>query len=62
MRRTNPSISTQIPLFPPREAEHLIELPAPQHRELIRAVAELLLRFAAAASATAPQGGRDDER
>ena len=60
MRRTNPSTSRQIPLFPPAAAVALrIELTAAQHQELLRALAELLLRFAAA---TAQQGGRDDDR
>ena len=59
MRRKSPSTSTQIPLFPPTGAVPRIELTAPQHQELIRAVAELLLRFAAA---TAQPGGRDDAR
>ena len=59
MRRKSPSIPTQIPLVPPAGAVPRIELTAPQHQELIRAVAELLLRFAAA---TAQPGGRDDAR
>ena len=62
MRRMRSSISTQIPLFPPTGAAGPIELTAPQHQELIRALAELLLRAAAAASATTPTGGRDADR
>jgi hypothetical protein len=63
MRRTNPSIPTQIPLFPPAAGAELpVELPAPQQQELIRALAELLLRAAADARRTAQRGGRDDDR
>jgi hypothetical protein len=63
MRRTNPSIPTQIPLFSPAaDVELRIELTAPQHQELIRAVAELLLRAAVAVSGTHPTGGRDADR
>ncbi len=63
MRRTNPSIPTQIPLFPPTVGAELpVELPAPQQQELIRALAELLLRAAADARRTAQRGGRDDDR
>jgi hypothetical protein len=63
MRRTNPSIPTQIPLFPPAADVALrIELTAAQHQELLRAVAELLLRAAVDASATTPTGGRDADR
>ncbi len=62
MRRKNPWIPTQIPLFSPAGAARHIELTAPQHQELIRALAELLLRFAADASATAQKGGRDADR
>jgi hypothetical protein len=63
MRRTNPSIPTQIPLFSPAADVALrIELTAPQHQELIRAVAELLLRAAVAVSGTHPTGGRDADR
>ena len=58
MRRKCPSISTQVPLFPPAGFELPIELAAPQQQELIRALAELLLQ-AAAASVTAKGGGRD---
>ena len=61
MRRMRSSISTQIPLFPPTGAAGPIELTAPQHQELIRALAELLLRAAADASAPAQGGGRDDQ-
>ncbi len=63
MRRTSPSIPTrQILLFPPAGSELRIELAAPQQRELIRALAELLLRAAVDARATVPGGGRDDAR
>jgi hypothetical protein len=62
MRRTRSSIPTQIPLFPPAGAARQVELTAPQQQELIRAVAELLLRAAADARATAHGGGRDDDR
>jgi hypothetical protein len=57
MRRTRSSIPTQIPLFPPAGAARQVELTAPQQQELIRAVAELLLRAAADARATAHGGG-----
>ena len=60
MRRKSPSISTQVPLFPPAGSELRLELPAPQQQELIRALAELLLHAAAAASVTAKGGGHDD--
>jgi hypothetical protein len=43
MRRKSPSIPRQIPLFPPAGHELRVELAAPQQRELIRALAELLL-------------------
>jgi len=63
MRHLRSSSSTQIPLFPPATDVALrIELTAPQHQELIRALAELLLRAAADASATTPTGGRDAHR
>ena len=63
MRRMRSSISTQIPLFPPAADVALrIELSAPQQHELIRAVAELLLRAAGEARATAQAGGPDDDR
>jgi hypothetical protein len=61
MRRKRPSISTQVPLFPPPGSELRIELAPPQQRELIRALAELLLHAAAAASVTAKGGGRNDQ-
>ena len=56
MRQKRPSISRQIPLFPARPALR-VELAAPQQRELIRALAELLLH--AAGRATAQEGPRD---
>jgi hypothetical protein len=63
MRRTNPSIPTQMPLFPLTAGIELsVELPAPQLQELIRVLAELLLRAAATARRPAQRGGRDDER
>ena len=52
MRRKGPSRPTrQILLFPPTRPELRVELAAPQQRELIRALAELLLRAAADGSA-----------
>ena len=60
MRRKNPSIPRQIPLFPPAGHELRMELAAPQQQELIRALAELLLRAAADASLTAKGAERDD--
>ena len=52
MRRKRPPIpSRQIPLFPPAGPALRVELAAPQQRELIRALAELLLRAAADGSA-----------
>ena len=60
MRRKRPSIPTQIPLFSPAESELRVELAGPQQRELIRALAELLLQAAAEARATAQGGVRDD--
>jgi hypothetical protein len=61
MRRTSPSIPTrQILLFPPAGHELRVELAAPQQRELIRALAERLLRAAAAGSAA--QGAKRDDR
>ena len=60
MRRKRPSISPQIPLFPPAESALRIELAGPQQQELIRALAELLLRAAAAGSAA--QGAARDDR
>ena len=59
MRQKRPSISKQIPLFPSARPELRVELAAPQQQELIRAVAELLLRAAAHARATAQEGARD---
>ena len=61
MRRARPSRPTrQILLFPSAGHELRVELAAPQQRELIRALAELLLRAAADASATAQGAERDD--
>ena len=61
MRRTRPSRSTrQILLFPPAGPELRVELAAPQQRELIRALAELLLR--AAADGNAAQEAAHDDR
>ena len=65
MHRTRPSLPTrQIRLFLPAEGEHHppVALTAPQHRELIRALADLLLRAAGDAGAAAPTGGRDAQR
>jgi hypothetical protein len=63
MRHMRSSSSTQIPLFPATpEAALRIELTAAQHQELLRALAELLLRAAADASARTPTGGRDADR
>jgi hypothetical protein len=60
MRRTRPSRpARQILLFPPAGPELRVELAAPQQRELIRALAELLLRAAADGSA-APEAAHDD--
>ena len=60
MRHTRPSRpSRQILLFPPADRELRVELAAPQRRELIRALAELLLRAATAGSA-APGAAHDD--
>jgi hypothetical protein len=60
MRHTRPStLSRQILLFPPAAHELRVELTAPQQRELIRALAELLLRAAAAGSA-AQEAAHDD--
>jgi hypothetical protein len=57
------AIPTQIPLFPPAlDVTLRIELTAPQHQELLRALAELLLRAAVDVSATTPTGGRDADR
>jgi hypothetical protein len=60
MRRKRPSIPTQRPLFPPAGHELRVELAAAQQRELIRALAELLLR--AAADGSAAQGAAHDDR
>jgi hypothetical protein len=63
MRHTRSSSSTQIPLFPPAADVALrIELTAVQHQELLRALAELLLRAAVDVSAPHPTGGRDAGR
>jgi hypothetical protein len=63
MRRTNPSIPTQIPLFPPAADVVLrIELTAAQQHELMRALAELLLCAAGDARARTQEGGPDDHR
>jgi len=60
MRRPRPSRpARQILLFPPAGPELRVELAAPQQRELIRALAELLLRAAAAGSA-AQEAAHDD--
>jgi hypothetical protein len=60
MRQKRPSRPTrQILLFPPAGPELRVELAAPQQRELIRALAELLLRAAADGSA-APEAAHDD--
>ena len=60
MRQKRPStLSRQILLFPPASRELRVELAAPQQRELIRALAELLLRAAPAGSA-APGAAHDD--
>ena len=60
MRPKNSSIPRQIPLFPPARHEFRVELAAPQQRELIRALAELLLH--AAADDSAAQGAPRDDR
>jgi hypothetical protein len=57
MRRKSPPKPRQIPLFLPTSHERLVALAAPQQRELIRALAELLLR--AAAERSAGQGAHD---
>ena len=60
MRQKRPSRSAhQILLFPPAGPDRRVELAAPQRRELIRALAELLLRAATAGSA-APGAAHDD--
>jgi hypothetical protein len=60
MRRKNPSIPAQIPLFPLAEPQFRVELAAPQQQELIRALAELLLHAAADARVAAKGAERDD--
>ena len=61
MRQTRPSRpSRQLLLFPPAGPDRRVELAAPQQRELTRALAELLLR--AAADASAAQGAAHDDR
>jgi hypothetical protein len=60
MRRKNPSVPTQVPLFPPAGHELRVELGAPQQQELIRALAELLLLAAANARVTAKRAEHDD--
>jgi len=61
MRQKRPStLSRQILLFPPAGRELRVELAAPQQRELIRALAELLLH--AAADASAAEGAAHDDR
>ena len=60
MRQKRPSRSAhQILLFPPAGPELRVELAAPQRRELIRALAELLLRAATAGNA-AQEATHDD--
>jgi len=60
MRRKSPSRPAhQILLFPPAGRELRVELAAPQQRELIRALAELLLRAAADGNA-AREAAHDD--
>jgi hypothetical protein len=60
MRRKNPSVPTQVPLFPPAGHELRVELGAPQQQELIRALAELLLLAAADARVTAKRAEYND--
>jgi hypothetical protein len=61
MRRKSRSRPTrQILLFPAAGPERRVELAAPQQRELIRALAELLLR--AATDGSAAQGAAHDDR
>ena len=61
MRQQRPSRPTrQILLFPSAGPELRVELAAPQQRELIRALAELLLH--AAADSSAAQGAAHDDR
>ena len=59
MRQQRPSISRQIPLFPSARPTLRVELAAPQQRELIRALTELLLH-AAADGRAAPEAARED--
>ena len=60
MRRKSPPIPAhQILRFPPAGHELRVELAAPQQKELIRALAELLRHAAADARVTAKGGGRD---
>ena len=60
MRRKSPSRPAhQILLFPPAGPEVRVELGAPQQRELVPALAELLLRAASDGSA-APEAAHDD--
>ena len=62
MRRKSPPRPTrQILLFPPAGQELRVELAGPQQRELIRALAELLL-LRAAADGSAAQGAAHDDR
>jgi hypothetical protein len=61
MRRKSPSRSAhQLLLFPPAGHELRVELAASQQQELIRALAELLLRAAADPSATTAEAERED--
>ena len=59
-RKSSSRLTRQILLFPPAEHELRVELAAPQQRELIRALAELLLR--AAADGSAAQVAAHDDR
>ena len=59
-QKRSSTLSRQILLFPPAEPERRVELAAPQRRELIRALAELLLR--AATDGSAAQGAAHDDR
>ena len=59
-RKSPPRPAHQILLFPPAGPELRVELAAPQQRELIRALAELLLR--AAADGSAAQGAAPDDQ
>jgi hypothetical protein len=62
MRRKGPSIPTQIPLFPPPGHALRVELAAREQQELIRALAELLLRIAAADPSVTATGAEHDDR